>query len=227
MTDPAPRSVLPLMGFFAAGLVAIGMLRWATLHVDRWDRFAGVPSPAYVVLVIVVALSARRRIGWSRMGFGVPFNPVPHIALGLAGAAAVVLAGLTLEPMWTSLLGVERDVSRFDAASTLPGLLMFIAISWTFAAFGEEFAFRGVLFGGLRAALGNGGGATAVALVLQAFVFGLIHTYQGPAGVAGTMVSGLIYGSLVLLARGSLWPAVLAHGLGNTYGLVSLYLANG
>jgi membrane protease YdiL (CAAX protease family) len=146
--------------------------------------------------------------------------------LGLAGAAAIVGAGVALEPVWLRLFGETRDLARFDGTATLSGLLGFLALSWTFAALGEEIAFRGVLMRGLSSALGNGAGTTALALLLQAGVFGLVHTYQGPAGIAATTVSGLIFGVVVLVARGSLWPAMLAHGFANTYGLVSLYLAN-
>jgi membrane protease YdiL (CAAX protease family) len=64
-----------------------------------------------------------------------------------------------------------------------------------------------------------------MALVVQAVVFGFVHAYQGPAGILGTTINGLIYGGLTLAARGSIWPAALAHGSSNTIGIMELYLS--
>ena len=93
------------------------------------------------------------------------------------------------------------------------------------AAFGEELTFRILLMRGIAFALGDSRVAFALALLLQAMIFGLVHAYQGPAGIAGTMTSGLIYGALTLAACGSIWPAALAHGINNTIGLLQLYSA--
>ncbi len=98
-----------------------------------------------------------------------------------------------------------------------------LALSWTVAAVGEELAFRILLMRGIAWSLGDGRGAVGIALVVQAVIFGLVHAYQGPTSVAGTVTSGLIYGALTVAARGSIWPAVIAHGTNNTIGLLSLY----
>ncbi len=62
-----------------------------------------------------------------------------------------------------------------------------------------------------------------IAFFLQAVIFGIIHAYQGPAGLAGATLSRLIFGGVVWIAGGSLWPAVIAHDLSNTYGICSLW----
>jgi membrane protease YdiL (CAAX protease family) len=66
--------------------------------------------------------------------------------------------------------------------------------------------------------------ALVAALLLQALIFGLVHAYQGPVGIAATMSHGLILGALTLAARGTIWPAALAHGFSNTVGLLLVYL---
>ena len=215
-----------LMAIFAAGLVLTGGLRWATRSFESMSGLSGLPTPLYVALtVIVVVRLVRSPIGWAGIGFNVPFRPVRHVALGLAAAAAVVLAGELLTPLWIALFEGGRDLSRFEATvGTLPGLIGLLVFSWLFAAFGEELAFRGALMRGLASVLDGGRGAILFAYFLQAIIFALVHVYQGPAGVAGTFVSGLIYGGVVLIAGGSLWPAMLAHGFSNSYGLISLWL---
>jgi len=224
----ARRRALPLLLLLSAGLVLIGALRWATLNLDGMDRFASVPTPAFIVLTVFVAIRITHGpMTWRDLGIAVPFKPFQHVALGLAGAAAIALAGEALNPLWLNVFGETRNLARFESASTIPGLLAFLALSWTFAAVGEEIAFRGVLMRGLTMALGGGAAPALIALLVQAAVFGLVHSYQGAAGIAATTVSGLIFGGVVLLARGTLWPAMLAHGFANTYGLVSLYLESG
>ena len=214
-----------LLVVFALGLILTGALRWATRSFESLSGLSSIPTPAYVALSVFVTIRlVRSPIGWAGIGFNVPLRPI-HLALGAAGAVVAVSAGELLQPVWVALFGEGRDLSRFgEASATLPGLLVLLAFSWSFAAFGDELAFRGLLMRGLSSALGGGRGVLLFAYLLQAVVFGLVHTYQGPAGIAGATLSGLIYGGVVWIARGSLWPAVFAHGLSNTYGLVSLWM---
>ena len=76
---------------------------------------------------------------------------------------------------------------------------------------------------GIAFVLGDSRMAFTIALLVQAVVFGLVHAYQGPAGVIGSTISGLVFGGLTLAARGSIWPAAIAHGLNNTIGIIELY----
>jgi membrane protease YdiL (CAAX protease family) len=104
-------------------------------------------------------------------------------------------------------------------------LIKLMALNWTVAAFGEELAFRIVLMRGIAFTLGDSRMAFSIALILQAVVFGLVHAYQGPAGIIGAGISGLIFGCLILATRGCIWPAAIAHGSSNTIGILGLYLA--
>lgn len=52
--------------------------------------------------------------------------------------------------------------------------------------------------GGLASALGNSKIALAIALIVQAIIFGLVHFYKGPLGMTNSMVSGLVFGLLVI-----------------------------
>jgi membrane protease YdiL (CAAX protease family) len=136
------------------------------------------------------------------------------------------LLGWLLGPVWEQMFGAGRDLSRFSEISGSPdALIKLLILNWSVAAVGEELAFRIVLMRGIAFALGDSRMAIVVALIVQAVVFGLIHSYQGPAGVAGSMISGLVFGALTLAARGSIWPAALAHGSNNTIGIMQVYLA--
>ncbi len=64
-----------------------------------------------------------------------------------------------------------------------------------------------------------------VLVPLSEQLFGLVHAYQGPAGILGSSVNGLVFGAITLAGRGSIWPAALAHGASNSIGILQLYLS--
>jgi hypothetical protein len=75
-----------------------------------------------------------------------------------------------------------------------------LLIVWVFAAFGEEFAYRGYLLS--RASTAGGGSSVAhwVGVVLAAVLFGLGHYYKGPFGIVDSGVAGLVLGSAYMLS---------------------------
>ena len=54
-------------------------------------------------------------------------------------------------------------------------------------------------------------------------LFGLLHTEQGVVGVLLSTVDAVLFAGLRLWS-GSVWAAVVAHGTGNTIGLVTVFL---
>ncbi len=74
----------------------------------------------------------------------------------------------------------------------------------------EEFAYHGFLLAALAAWLGSGWWA---ALVVN-LAFGVLHAYQGQAGVLRAFLMGYLLSTPVIVGAG-LWPAVTAHFLVN------------
>ena len=130
------KTQLCLLIFYSAGLVLIGALRWAVLSIESMRGLSGVPTPAFIALTVFVMIRiVHSSIGWGGIGFDVAFKPKVHLALGILGAATVILAGELLEPVWNTIFGAGPDLARFEEASaTLPDLLALLALSWTFAA---------------------------------------------------------------------------------------------
>src|SRR5688572_6161215 len=81
----------------------------------------------------------------------------------------------------------------------------FAVLSLT-AGIGEEVVFRGYALAALLPFLGGGWGAA----LFTSVVFGLLHAYQGPLGMARTTLLGFLLAASVLIS-GSLWPAITAH----------------
>lgn len=223
------RKAFALVTGFAMGLIGLGWLRLETGSTGIAGTLAAYATLFYVGLTIAAAvLFTRVGMPLRAVGFGLPFRPMLYLLMAAVGVALLQLSGALLEPVWERIFGSGRDLARFAAVGgSLPQLLAVLAFSWTAAAFGEELAFRILLMRGVAFALGDSRVAFAIALIVQAVLFGFVHAYQGPAGIAGTMTSGLIYGALTLVARGSIWPAALAHGINNTIGLIAIYQGTG
>jgi len=106
-----------------------------------------------------------------------------------------------------------------DIKLALIGLL----IVWTFAAFGEEIAYRGYL---LTRAAEIGRQTTAaywVGIVFISVLFGYGHYYKGPAGVLDSGVAGLVLGAAYMLTGRNLWASILAHGFIDTFAVFALF----
>jgi membrane protease YdiL (CAAX protease family) len=219
------RRPFVVVGAFAAALVFVGALRAAGGGGSALAPFSGLATPLYVTVTVVAAVwLIRAGAPFTRVGFERPFRPAAHLALAATAVVVLQLSSALTEPIWQALFGGGRDLERFAGVADDPGaLIRLLLFSWTFAAFGEEIAFRIVLLRGAAFALGGGRGVWLAALLLQAVVFGLVHSYQGPAGVAASTFSGLVYGAVLIMARGSIWPCALAHGGSNTIGILTLY----
>jgi len=213
---------------FALGLVAIGVFRWSSFTFDQLAGAKELPTILFIVWVSAFGVNLPRvGLNFRRLVLEGRFNPVLHIPIGATAAILIVLQGEILAPFWASLFEVSRDLSRFtDATQTLSGLVLVLIFSWLFAALGEEIAFRGILMRGLTQAFGGGKTSALIVLVVQALVFGLVHAYQGPVGIASASISGIIFGSAVLVSKGNLWSAIFAHGFANSYGFINMWLGS-
>lgn len=212
---------------FAVGLLTVAALRFLDVRSADPPAVAAYATLIYIVLTVISAiLLTRTAVPIRRLGFVLAIPPWRVITFALLGVAILQLSSSLLTPVWEHAFGSGRDLTRFsEVAGSTGALVQLLLLNWTVAAFGEELAFRIVLMRGIAYALGDGRKALAIALILQAIIFGLVHSYQGPAGIAGSTVSGLVYGGLTLAARWSIWPAAIAHGLNNTIGIMEVYSA--
>lgn len=87
----------------------------------------------------------------------------------------------------------------------------FLALSVT-AGICEEWLYRGVLTALLAGWFGAGWYALPAAVLLANVAFGFAHAYQGRTGIVRTGVVGLVMSGIVL-ATGSLMPAMIVHAL--------------
>jgi membrane protease YdiL (CAAX protease family) len=191
------------------------------------DAFGLVPLTQTIFLLPLVWVSLRLRgERWSTIGFSWPERAWRSIAVGIvAGVALELLAVLVTTPWISGLFGVEPDYSDFAGIrGSLTLLLIFLALSWSLAAFGEELCFRGFLMKRLAQAFGGSRAAWIASLLLSSALFGWGHTEQGVSGWIQEGLSGLLLGVLFLLARRHLVVPIVAHGVSNTVAFVLIYL---
>jgi len=183
---------------------------------------------AYLQFAVVLALIAwlkKRGASLSDYGFR-DFGPFGLFALvTIAAIATSVVLPTVLDPLLSSHFGrTPRDLSRFATlVGNLPQYLYVMPLVWIFAAFGEEFLYRGFVLENVRRLLGGGNAAMVAAIIVQAALFGAGHAYQGPIGMIPIALGGIVYGLLYWVARRRLWPLILAHGIVDTIGITVIF----
>jgi membrane protease YdiL (CAAX protease family) len=175
--------------------------------------------------VFVLASLYIRRIGLTGIGLSRSKSCQGIVLIGIGGG--IVLQFLSLygiEPILAKLTGHLPDLSQFSALKgNAQFLLMWLAISWIVAAFGEEIVYRGYFMNRITDLIGKTQMAWVVSLVLSATLFGSIHYYQGISGMISTGISGLVFGILYLVTKRNLWTALLAHGAYDTIGFLLIF----
>jgi membrane protease YdiL (CAAX protease family) len=191
------------------------------------DAFGLVPLTLTIGLLPVVWVLMRlAREPWSAIGFSLPANLSWSIAIGIAaGVAMELLAVFVTTPSISALFGTAPDYSDLGfIRGNLKYLLIFLALNWTLAAFGEEICFRGFLMQRLARLFGDGRVAWIAGLLLSSALFGWVHSEQDAAGAMQEGLSGLLLGVLFLLTRRNLAVPIVAHGVSNTVAFVLIYL---
>ena len=187
--------------------------------------FHVVPNEVVILFVVGMASLWWRDGGWKAIGIQRPDSWTRTVLIALAAAALRLgLGEYVIEPWTARFWPAPIAPAGADAITGNLSLALFaLVVVWTFAAFGEEFVYRGYL---LRRAAALGGYSDAaywIGLVLVSVLFGYGHYYKGPAGILDSGVAGLILGTAYLLNKRNLWTSVLAHGFIDTFGVIVLY----
>lgn len=179
-----------------------------------------------IVLCLIGLVSIRLRNGsWSAMGFKRPASWRRIILIALAAAALRIFLGqFVIEPVtgffWPAPAAPQLANEITGNAKIA---LLALLIVWTFAAFGEEIAYRGYLL--TRAADIGDRSTTAywIGILLVSILFGYGHYYKGPSGIIDSGIAGLILGTAYMVAGRNLWASILTHGMIDTFGVIDAF----
>ncbi len=205
-------------------LTVVGLLFFIA-EVGRANDYQLAGAVGILLSVIVVGEFLRiRGSSWREFGLIKPESLWKTLLVAIIAYVAVIGTIAVAASFVLNVLGERPDVSRFDnIQSNLPLLLLWLLLSWIIGGFGEELIFRGFLMNRLAQVFGGTRVAWAAALVLQAVIFGLGHSYQGAIGIIVTGVTGLAMGAIYLMVKRRLWIPIIIHGLNDSVGFILLY----
>ena len=186
-----------------------------------------IPVSKTPELVLLGWISLRLRgLGWRAVGLTRWRSWPVTIAAGvLLGAALEAFQLLVTQPILSRLLGREPDLDLFRMLTgNIKMTMLFIALSWTLAAFGEELFWRGYLMNRVADLFGRTQVAWVVSLVIVNIVFGLAHGYQGLTGWIEEGLAGIFLGLMYLRTGRNLCVPIIAHGVSDTIDMVLLFL---
>lgn len=137
---------------------------------------------------------------------------------GILTGAVVAFAALTVVGIVSARKSPDEMATLGDVGAMLPRNQQELRLGWALslnAGISEELMFRlavpALVFGAT--------GSAIAAVVVSVLLFGLLHVYQGVAGVVGTtLIGGLLFASYV--ATGSILVPIVLHVLFDLRSLV-------
>ncbi|WP_019465307.1 CPBP family intramembrane glutamic endopeptidase [Dyella japonica] len=245
---PTPWQAVALITLYFVLQLAIGSLVTlvagvvATLHdggglgavVPLGRRWLGQSDATAVAVMITLLMSAAAitylsRHWWPQrwsegappgLGFTSSPHPVFYLAALAAGLAMPFVGGVLTQ--WLAQgHEVSQDIKQLGANTSLALRLPLAVLVISIGPMVEELLFRGVLLSAIARYTSNG-----VAIVLSALLFACVHLpdlsflwYALP----NLALLGMILGWL-RVQSGSIWPAVVAHGMNNLLAVVSWFM---
>ncbi len=161
---------------------------------------------------------------WARFGIGQKITKKTVLKSVLLTLVFFIVFTFFIDPVLQTWLGDYNLSSVDDIRGNLVGYIILMIIMWVFAAFGEEFLFRGYYMKALAKLLGNSNKAWLVSAFITSLYFGVSHAYQGLIGVVSVFLWSFAISLLFNKNRNNLLLLVLIHGLYDTIGITLIYL---
>lgn len=220
------RPIFEIMGAFLPILV-LGIIG-TVLGTDTF--FGGmIVTIGYILSILIATVFLKiRGSDWREIGLARPQSWKRTVLYGVGVLLALVVMNIALQVIAINLPGAEVapiDQSRFNPLEgNLVVFLLFVLLSWTTIAFGEEMFYRAFLITQLQEVVPASKLGTVFVLFASSLIFGLVHWVEGPLGVMTTFAMGLILGAVYLRSGRNLWITIIAHGLVNSIRFLFLFL---
>ena len=179
----------------------------------------------YLVLLGWISLRVRG-LRWRDVGLTGRRSWTKTLALG-AGAGLLMesLELFVTQPFLVHVLGKQPDFEVFRSVQgNLKVTLLYIALVWPVAAFGEEMVYRGYLMNRVADLFNRTRLAWFVSVVVVHIGFGLAHGYQGLTGVIDEGLMGILLALIYLSTGRNLAVPIIAHGIADTIDFLLIFL---
>ncbi len=166
-----------------------------------------------------------RHKGWKDIGLGKPTNWAYVVVIAIILAIVwQFISFFALKPLVENITGVRTDLSLFKSLyGNYAMLMLWLAVTWTLAAFGEEIAYRGYFLNRVRDLLGDNKAGWALGIIVVSLCFGLGHMYQGLPGMIDTGVFACLMGIMYVWNGKNLWLPIFFHGFSDTIGFLAIF----
>lgn len=195
--------------------------------IDRfhWHHLIFFSKIPYLLVFAWISLRVRG-MRWKDIGLRLYQGWARTLALGiLFGALMEALELFITQPLLVRWLHHFPDLSDFnDMVGNYKLLLIYIALAWLLAAFGEEMVWRGYLMNRVADFFRDVPSTWVVSLIVTSVAFGFGHFDQGMTGWIENTINGLLLGALYLYFGRSLAVPIVAHGITDTIDLIIIYL---
>jgi uncharacterized protein len=175
-------------------------------------------------LTIAFLILCGSNFDWSKFGIDKKITKKTVVKSLILALAFFIGFSIIIDPILEHLLGNFDLSSLDDIRGDLAGYITIMIIMWIFAAFGEEFLFRGYYMKAIAVLLGNSNKSWVLSAIITSIYFGISHAYQGTVGVISVFLWSLLISLIFNKNRNNLLLLVLIHGIGDTIGLTLLFL---
>lgn len=226
MSSAAQISAVPAQGWRASKwLIVVELAVVALIFVADARGFIPLSKTPFLLAFGWISLRVRR-LRWRSVGLQLYKNWRTTIALGvIVGVLLEAFQLFVSQPFLIKVLHKQPDLELFRSVQgNLKLMLLYVVLSWTLAAFGEEMVYRGYLMNRVADFFNRTRAAWIISLFAVHIGFGLAHAYQGLTGVLDEGLMGLLLGIVYLRTGRNLAVPIVAHGLQDTIDFVLIFL---
>jgi len=167
-----------------------------------------------LAVVALTLLLRRRGESWAALGLRKPRRWSVAMVQAVVIAVVVLSVMLGLQLMLEGIFKTPDDSFLDDVRGNVWLYLYFVGVvSWLAQGLGEELLFRGFIMTRLAQMFRLNRAAWGAAVLIQGVLFGLMHGYQGVAGMISAAGAGIVFGIGYLMTGRNLLPCVIAHAL--------------
>ena len=186
---------------------------------------------SFITLAVAIWRMKVRGVTWKDLGLRKPKKFAKTFMVTAIIYITVLISIITFEIIKDHLpLSIAPDNSQNNAVSKFGDLkgnwsrfFLIIVFIWI-ESFLEEVLDRGFLMNWLERLFSKTSFATAIAVILQAVIFGFRHSYDLSERSITVGIIGLIMGIAYVSFGRNLWPLIIAHCILNSISMVERVL---